>query len=229
MTAYLDLKGEYMYKAILFDMDGLILDTEKHYQKAWIQAANEMGFKMTVKEQLYLRSCTKKYAEPIMQEFFGSNFDYDKVRDRRKEIMEEDLKRFGIEKKPFADEILDYLKEAGIKRALVTATPEKRARECIRAVGLEEKFDQIISADMVANGKPEPDVYVFACEKIGEKPSDCLALEDSPNGVRSANGAGVDVIMVPDLSEPDEELSKLIIRKAGNLGDVISFLQDLSH
>lgn len=218
-----------MYKAILFDMDGLILDTEKHYQKAWIQAANEMGFKMTVKEQLYLRSCTKKYAEPIMQKFFGSNFDYDKVRDRRKEIMEEDLKRFGIEKKPFADEILDYLKEAGIKRALVTATPEKRARECIRAVGLEEKFDQIISADMVVNGKPEPDVYVFACEKIAEKPSDCLALEDSPNGVRSANGAGVDVIMVPDLSEPDEELSKLIIRKAGNLGDVISFLQDLSH
>ena len=96
-----------MYKAVLFDMDGLIIDTEKYYQKAWIQAAKEMGFDMTVKEQLYLRSCTKKYAEPIMQGFFGPSFDYDKVRDRRKEIMDEELKKHGIEKKPYADEILD--------------------------------------------------------------------------------------------------------------------------
>lgn len=215
-----------MYKAVLFDMDGLILDTEKHYQKAWIQAANEMGFKMTVKEQLYLRSCTKKYAEPIMKKFFGNSFDYDKVRERRKEIMEEDLKKFGIEKKPYADEILAYLKERGIKRALVTATPETKARQRLRETGLEDKFDEIVCADMVENGKPEPDIYIFACEKINEKPGNCLALEDSPNGVRSANAARVDVIMVPDLSEPDEELNRIILKRAGNLNEVISFLQN---
>ena len=105
-----------MYKAVLFDMDGLIIDTEKHYQKAWIQAAKELGFNMTAKEQLYFRSCTKKYAEPIMQKFFGPDFDYDKVRNRRKEIMNEDLKKFGIEKKPYVDEILDFLKEAQLDR-----------------------------------------------------------------------------------------------------------------
>ena len=216
-----------MYKAVLFDMDRLIIDTEKYYQKAWIQAAKEMGFDMTVKEQLYLRSCTKKYAEPIMQGFFGPSFDYDKVRDRRKEIMDEELKKHGIEKKPYADEILDYLKEIGIKRALVTATPEKRAREYLKDVGLEDKFDKIICADMVKNGKPDPDVYLFACEQIGEKSEDCLALEDSPNGVNSAHNAGVDVIMVPDLSEPDETLNKIILKRAENLGDVINFLQNI--
>ena len=214
-----------MYKAVLFDMDGLIIDTEKHYQKAWIQAANEMGFKMTANEQLYLRSCSKKYAEPLMQKFFGTNFDYDKVRNRRKEIMEEELKKFGIEKKPYVDEILDYLKETGAKRALVTATHKKRADEYLKEIKLEDKFDKVICADMVKNGKPDPDIYLFACEKINEKPANCIALEDSPNGVRSANSAGVDVIMVPDLSEPDEETAKLIIKKAGNLKDVISFLQ----
>ena len=208
-------------------MDGLIIDTEKHYQKAWIQAAKELGFNMTVKEQLYLRSCTKKYAEPIMQKFFGPDFDYDKVRNRRKEIMDEDLKKFGIEKKPYVDEILDFLKEEGIKRALVTATHETKAREYLKEIELEEKFDKVICADMVENGKPDPDIYLFACEKIGEKPSDCLALEDSPNGVRSAYSAGVDVIMVPDLSEPDEELNKIILKSAGSLKDVISFLQNM--
>lgn len=216
-----------MYKAVLFDMDGLIIDTEKHYQKAWIQAAKELGFNMTVKEQLYLRSCTKKYAEPIMQKFFGPDFDYDKVRNRRKEIMDEDLKKFGIEKKPYVDEILDFLKEEGIKRALVTATHETKAREYLKEIELEEKFDKVICADMVENGKPDPDIYLFACEKIGEKPSDCLALEDSPNGVRSAYSADVDVIMVPDLSEPDEELNKMILKSAGSLKDVISFLQNM--
>ena len=216
-----------MYKAVLFDMDGLIIDTEKHYQKAWIQAAKELGFNMTVKEQLYLRSCTKKYAEPIMQKFFGPDFDYDKVRNRRKEIMDEDLKKFGIEKKPYVDKILDFLKEEGIKRALVTATHETKAREYLKEIELEEKFDKVICADMVENGKPDPDIYLFACEKIGEKPSDCLALEDSPNGVRSAYSAGVDVIMVPDLSEPDEELNKIILKSAGSLKDVISFLQNM--
>lgn len=216
-----------MYKAVLFDMDGLVIDTEKHYQKAWIQAANELGFKMTVKEHLYLRSCSKKYAEPLMQKFFGPDFDYDKVRNRRKEIMEEDLQKFGIEKKPYVDEILDFLKENRIKRALVTATQEEKAREYLKKTKLEDKFDRIICTDMVKNGKPDPDIYLFACEKINEKPIDCLALEDSPNGVRSANSAGIDVIMVPDLSEPDEETAKIILKRAGSLKDVISFLQSM--
>lgn len=216
-----------MYKAVLFDLDGLIIDTEKYYQKAWIQAANEMGFKMTVKEQLYLRSCNRKYAEPLMKSFFGPDFDYVRVKTRRREIMDEDLKELGIEKKPYADEILDYLKKAGIKRALVTATEEKRARVYLKEIGLEDKFDRVICADMVKNGKPDPDIYLFACEQINESPSACLALEDSPNGVRSANGAGVDVIMVPDLSEPDEETAKIIIRKAGSLKDVMDFLQNM--
>lgn len=215
-----------MYKAVLFDMDGLIIDTEKHYQRAWIQAAKEMGFNMTAKEHLYLRSCSKKYAEPIMQEFFGMTFDYDRIRNRRKEIMDEDLKKYGIEKKPYVDDILDYLKEVGIKRALVTATPEKKAREYLKKIKLEDRFDKIICADMVENGKPDPDVYLFACKEIGEKPEDCLALEDSPNGVHSAHGAGVDVIMVPDLSEPDEELNKIILKRAENLKSVITFLQN---
>ena len=162
-----------------------------------------------------------------MQKFFGPDFDYDKVRNRRKEIMEEDLQKFGIEKKPYADEILDFLKANGIKSALVTATQEEKAREYLKKTKLEDKFDKIICADMVKNGKPDPDVYLFACEKINENPVDCLALEDSPNGVRSAHSAGVDVIMVPDLSEPDEETVKIILKRAGSLKDVISFLQSI--
>lgn len=120
--------------------------------------------------------------------------------------MNEHLRANGIEKKGGVDEVLCGLREAGYQTAVVTATDEERTRSYLSEIGILDLFDDIVCATMVERGKPFPDVYEYACRKIGRKPEECAAVEDSPNGVRAASGAGCCVIMVPDLTQPDEEL-----------------------
>ena len=131
--------------------------------------------------------------------------------------MKEHIEKNGIEKKPGVDEILDYLRAKKIKTAVATATDPERTRQYLTQIGIYDKFDQIVSATTVKNGKPEPDVYLYACEQIHEKPGDCIAVEDSPNGILSAYRAGLSVVMVPDLTEPDEETAKLLYAKFDTL------------
>ena len=124
--------------------------------------------------------------------------------------MEEYLEKAGIELKPGVIEILTYLKEKGIERAICTANDIVRAEKYLKKIGLYEFFDKIICAPMVEHGKPASDVYEFACGQLGVKPEECMAVEDSPNGVKSAYAAGCNVVMVPDLTQPDRELEKML-------------------
>lgn len=206
-----------MLKAVIFDMDGVLIDTEKHLQVCWQQAAREAGFPFEAKHSLMLRSLAAQFARPLMKEIFGDTFDFDKIRERRKELMEERLKEFGLEKKPGADEILDFLKEKGIKTAVATATEPVCAGNYLKSADLYDKFDYIVSAHTVGQGKPMPDIYLYACRSIGEAPADCIAVEDSPNGVLAAVRAGVPTVMVPDLTEPDSELAGLLYYRADSL------------
>lgn len=209
-----------MIKAVIFDMDGVLLDTEKHYYIAWQQAAREAGFDFTGEHALMLRSCDAKLASKMMQEIFGDNFDYYTIRERRREIVKERLTQYGIEKKPGIDEILFILHEKGVKTAVATATPIERARQQLEQIGVYHLFDAVVSAKQVQNGKPAPDVYLYACEQIGVEPSSCYAVEDSPNGIKSAFAAGCKPIMVPDLTQPDDEIEPLLYACVKSLSDI---------
>lgn len=215
-------------KAVIFDMDGILIDTERWLNKYWCQAALEAGFAMKPEHALAIRSLDTKLTEPYLKSIFGEEFDYQKIRMRRRELVNEHIRKHGIDKKPGVDEILCYLREKGIKTAVATATEPVRAKEYLTAIGVYEKFDRVISAVTVKNGKPAPDVYLYACEQIGEKPEDCIAVEDSPNGVLSAYKAGLFVVMVPDLSEPDEATSKMLTKKVERLDEMIPFLEKYS-
>ena len=215
-----------MVKAVIFDMDGVLIDTEKWLTKCWCQAAGEAGFPMEMKHALAIRSLAGKYAEQYLQGIFGDDFSYWEIRERRKELMREHLKKHGVEKKQGADELLDYLREHKIKTAVATATDMPRTRSYLTEIGIYDKFDEIICASMVENGKPKPDIYLYACKRLGLTAGECIAVEDSPNGVCSASSAGLRTIMVPDLTEPDEEIKKLIAAKAHSLYDVILMLED---
>ena len=199
-----------MIKAVIFDMDGILIDTEKWLNVYWQQAAKESGFEVTREDGLAIRSLAGKYAGPYLRGIFGESFDYEAIRERRKELMREHIARYGIEKKPGVDDILSYLAEKNMKRAVATATDPERTKQYLTQIGIYDKFDKIVSATTVENGKPQPDVYLYACEQIGEKPEDCIAVEDSPNGILSAYRAGLSVVMVPDLTEPDEETAKML-------------------
>jgi HAD superfamily hydrolase (TIGR01509 family) len=134
------------------------------------------------------------------------------------------LDKYGLEKKPGIDELLDFLKEKNIKAAVATSTPIDLTLQHLEDVGLKDRFDRIVSAKQVAHGKPAPDVYLYACEQIGEKPDECIAIEDSPNGIKSAYAAGCKPIMVPDLTPPDEEIKPLLYGVADSLKDVVSLI-----
>lgn len=213
-----------MVKAVLFDMDGTLIDTEKYYRIFWPKALAQFGYHMTDEQVLFMRSLGRPFAPKQLKEWFGEELDYYAVRDCRKQLMEEHLDRVGIELKPGAVEILEALKKRGILAAVATATDLERTEKYLQKVGLREYFDRLISATQVKEGKPSPDIYVYACEQLGLAPEECIAVEDSPNGVKSAYGAGCRVIMVPDQTEPDEELSKLLYACVDRLDGIEAYL-----
>ncbi len=210
--------------AVIFDMDGVLIDTEKHLIECWMQAAKMHGVSMKREEAYLLRSLTGTMAAPMLHEMYGEEFDYWTVRETRKKLMEKRLAEYGIERKKGVVEALEMLKKKGFKVAIATATDSERAKGYLEKVGILSYFDYVISANMVSIGKPMPDIYLYACEKIGEKPENCYAVEDSPNGVMSAYRAGMKVIMVPDLTQPDPETEQRLYAKIDSLEDLYKFV-----
>lgn len=203
-------------------MDGVILDTEKLYVRFWREAASFYGFPMTLEHALGIRSLSGKLAEEKLQGWFGKEFDYNAVRQKRIELMDEFVNQNGVEPKPGAKALLSYIKDNGYALALATATPVDRAGRYLKSVELYSFFDQIVSAREVKRGKPAPDIYLCAAKRLGLDPKECIALEDSQNGIRSAFAAGCKTIMVPDLDQPTEEIMPLLYGVANGLEDVIN-------
>lgn len=211
-------------KAVVFDLDGTLIDTERYYVRLGMEVSKEMGYDIPKEVILSLRSLNHKFSKPMLKERYGEDFDFDYFHRTRKERFAKLLKEQGIEKKPGADEILDYLKENGYRIAVATATDIERAEKYLKEIEIYDKFDQIISVSNVANGKPMPDVYLEACRQLGEEPENCMAVEDSENGVKSAYGAGMRVVMVPDLAPPEEEVRPMLYGIADTLLEVKNFL-----
>lgn len=213
-------------KGIIFDMDGLMIDTEKLLHKYWCEAANEYGYPMKIEHVLQIRSLAAKYAIPKLKEMLGEDFDYYKVRSRRMELMAEHIEKYGLEKKKGLDELLSYAKEKGYRMAVATATDYERTEKYLPSIDKFSYFDEIVCGPMVENGKPEPDIYLEAAKRLQLEPSQCFALEDSPNGILAAYRAGCNPIMVPDLDQPGGDTKKLLYGLATDLKEVISYLKE---
>lgn len=216
-----------MINAVIFDMDGILIDTEKYLYRYWKQAALEAGFTLTHEQLLSFRSLAAEFARPKFQSWFGDGFDYTAIRERRKELMNAHLEKNGVEKKPGVETLLQWLTENGYKKAVATASDMERTRKYLTEIGIFRKFDRVVCAPDVPHGKPAPDVYLNACAQIGERPENCVALEDSDNGALSAHRAGCKVIMVKDLAEPLPETKKFLSGMAEHLEEVIPLLEKL--
>lgn len=216
--------GGTMTDTVIFDMDGTLIDTEKYYRIFWPKALAEFGYHMTDEQALSMRSLGRPFAPARLKEWFGDELDYTAVRNRRKELMEAYLQEHGVELKPGAKELLQKLKERGFYTAVATATDLERTEKYLKELEIYSYFDKIISAAMVKEGKPAPDIYLYACEQLGKKPQECIAVEDSPNGVLSAYRAGCRVVMVPDQTAADATLRKIIDKEAKDLRELTEWV-----
>lgn len=204
-------------KGILFDMDGLILDTEKLYCRFWQEAARILGYPMTMEQALGMRSLNRHAGEMKLKSYFGEGISYTEVREKRIELMDAFVEKEGVTTKPGIWELLAFLQEKQIRTAIATSSPIKRTKKYLSSVHLENEFDAIVSGYMVEHGKPEPDIYVYAAGQLGLEPANCIVLEDSPAGILAAYRAGCMPVMIPDLDEPDEETQKLLFAQAESL------------
>lgn len=200
----------YGIKYFLLDVDGLLVDSERIFNKCWIEGAKLCGFEMTFEQALQLRSCDSKLAQQLFEDWYGDKKAYQRVRGERKRLMAEGNNCESPSLKPGIDELLAKLKEVNIKYAIVSSSPVERCRGYLKKVGISDKFDTIVSAEMVKRGKPFPDVYLLACSQLGIKPKECVAVEDSPNGLTAAHDAGCSTIMIPDLSQYSDNLEAVV-------------------
>ena len=210
-------------KGAVFDMDGLMIDTEKLYLRYWKQASADFGYKMEDKHVFAIRSLARKYSIPKLKGFFGDDFPTEEVRARRTELINAHIEQHGIEIKKGLFELLNFLKSNGIRIAVATATQRDRTLLYLEKIDALSYFDAVICGDMVTNGKPEPDIYVTACKQIGFATNQCTAYEDSPNGIKSAYSAGCHAIMIPDMTPPDDDILPMISAVYGSLDESIEF------
>ena len=213
-----------MIKAVIFDLDGTILDTEKYYRICWPEACAHFGFHVTEEMYLQMRSLGRPFAYDRFREWFGDGFDYDKVRQYRKQLSSELVKKEGIHPKKGALNALKMLKEKNILRAIATATDMERTTSYLTTVGLKDEFDKICSAADCKYGKPAPDVYLNALKELGLPADECIAVEDAPNGIISAYDAGLRVVFVPDQTAEEPSVSDRIFATISSLDELINVL-----
>ena len=211
-------------RGVLFDMDGLVLDTEKLYARFWMEALHFYGFPMTMEQALKMRAANTQLGTEILQGFFGPTVDYGLCRAKRIELMDAYIELHGVEPKPGICELLDYLDAKGIPTAITSSSPTERIEKHLGSLNLLHRFRKICSGHDVPRGKPAPDIYLHGAASLGLPSENCLALEDAPTGILSAHRAGCVTVMIPDLDQPDGDTEKLLHAKADSLLDVIPLL-----
>lgn len=210
-------------KAIIFDMDGVLLDTETICDRAWELVAKEQNIKNPLEAISLCRGCNKTDSAQILRKCFGSDFDAEFFLQRSSFYSHKIADEEGIPLMPYVKEALDYLSKKYII-ALASSTREAVVRKELSDAGLLNYFKTLTCGDMVVHSKPDPEIYLMACKSIGINPENCVAIEDSPNGVKSACAAGLKTIMVPDKVQPSEELLKILWKCCSSLKETEQYL-----
>ncbi len=213
-------------KAVAFDMDGLMFDTERLNMEAWQYVGKLHGY--IVSDKLIFKICGLNMADSrrtFLSEF-GQNFDFDTYRVMKADYISDKIERDGVPIKKGLYELLEYLKSHGYKTVVATSTMRSIALRNLTKAGVMKYFDKVVYGDMVSRGKPEPDIFLKASEVLGVPPEECMALEDSANGILSAYRAGMIPVMIPDMQEPSEEIRRILFAKLPSLLDVIGLLEE---
>ena len=208
-----------MKYAIIFDVDGTLLNTETIYMRAWVEAAALHGFTMPDEALRKTRAVNAKKAEEVFRSYCGPDFSYETVRVDRVRIAEEWIESCPRDTllMPFAEETLRWAKEQGYAVAAASSTGYEKTVEHLRHAKLLSYFDAIVGGDMVEKGKPAPDIFLKAAGLAGAQPQNCVVVGDTPADVFAAHAAGIRMILVPDQVKPNEETTPLCYKILSDL------------
>lgn len=212
-------------EAVIFDMDGLMFDTERIFMEAWDYAGEKIGIGRAGYMNLKTLGLNKRESEAVCRQEFGENCDLEGLRRYSKEFITNYYKNNKVPVKKGLYHLLDYLKEKKFRLAVASSSPYWEVEQHLKDAGVFEYFEVIVCGDMIEKSKPAPDIYLVACEKLALSPFVCYALEDSKNGLLSAYRAGCVPLMVPDLWQPDEEVRQFVLEIFEDLEEVKDYLE----
>ncbi|MGG7176902.1 HAD family hydrolase [Clostridium paraputrificum] len=214
-------------EAVIFDMDGLMFDTERISFRSWKEVCKKEG--LTMEEDFYtsLIGRNLKGFGVIMKETYGEDFPLDRLYEEKIKIMTDFMNKNGVPVKTGLHELLDYLKDQNYKVAVATSTSRERALHMLEMAGVKNKVNYVICGDEVINSKPNPEIFLKAAEKLGVSPDKCIVLEDSGAGIEAAHAAGMKGINVPDMKVPDEEMKKRSFMICNSLLEVRDYLKNV--
>lgn len=211
-------------KAVIFDMDGVIFDTEKVYLDIWTEVFEKYGYKMTKELYVTVMGTGRKNVIKTFLENFGDDLPIEKMYEEKDNQLFYRIENQGIPLKEGVKELFSMLKEKDYKIALATSAKKERVEKQIKDKWLKESFDAIVCGDDVEKGKPSPDIFLKAAKEIDVEPENCFVVEDSPAGIKAAFSGGMKGIHVEDLKAADEDILKYCQKNFKNLQEIKEYL-----
>lgn len=212
--------------ALLFDMDGLLFDSERVVQRTWNMAGEELGAGQVGEQIYHTLGMNLKSRTEFFRRVYGADFPMELFSEKTRKFFRQIEEEEGVPLKPGVKELLLFGKNHGYRMCVVTSSRREHSIHMLKKGEIYDFFDGFIFGDMVQKAKPNPEIYQKAADFLSVKPEHCMAFEDSPNGIRSAAAAGMYPVMVPDLVNPDEEIKALACLVCRDLHEVRQILEN---
>ncbi|MDR3115054.1 MAG: HAD family phosphatase [Treponema sp.] len=207
--------------AVIFDMDGLMLDTERPMVELWIQVATARGWDVTPELVFRTVGVNEAATKAVFMQEYGPDFPYDAIRKEAIRVMREKIEQAGIPHRPGLLTLLDHLDARRIPLGLATSTAQEIGIWKLKKARILERFAAFAFGDEVSRGKPEPDIFLLAAERLGTEPQDCVGFEDSPAGLQGLHAAGIRSVFIKDLMEPPPDILATVWRRCRDLAEAV--------
>ncbi|MCI7766609.1 MAG: HAD family phosphatase [Oscillospiraceae bacterium] len=208
-------------KGIIFDMDGLMIDSERIINRAVVRAGREMGLADIESVSLRTIGTSNARTREIYSSVYGEDFGFERLMDLKHRYIDEIIGDGGFPPKEGIHEILEYVSGKGYIVAVGSSTREWAVKEFLGKIGVLGYFKIFVCGDMGLRSKPYPDIFLACAEKMGIPPEECFVLEDSPNGIRAAFSAGMKPVMIPDMIAPEEDIMPMLYALKGSLTEAM--------
>ena len=212
------------YRGVIFDMDGLIFDSERIIMEAWQEMGRQLGYEDFGKNIFQTWGMNREAREKYFLDKYGEEFPYEVFQEGYRQLVQRRIREQGLPTKRGLGELLDYLKGEGIPMAVGTSSSRLYTLQKLQEAGIDAYFSAVLCGDMVTHSKPHPEIYERACEALSIEPREALVLEDSRNGIRAALAAGASVIWIPDLVTELPQEEPYLTARFEHLGQVARWM-----